>query len=171
MLGTSRLKEIAAFLLPAAIVIPSDQITKFLVKQHIPLGGSIPAEGLFRLTHIQNTGASFGIFQGRTVILAIISAIMALVVLWLGLFMKHRFDFLHSRLSLIALGMMLGGIIGNFIDRAFIGYVTDFLKMGSWPDYNVADASAVVGSIILAIVIFRSTLYEHKDGTPETTRC
>ncbi|MCL2149380.1 MAG: signal peptidase II [Dehalococcoidia bacterium] len=171
MIGKSRLKEIAAFLLPAATAVSLDQLTKYLVKQHIALGGSVPATGFFRLTHVRNTGASFGIFQEHTVALAVVSAVMALVVLWLGIFMNRRFDFLRSRLSLIALGMMLGGIIGNFIDRTFIGYVTDFLKMGAWPDYNIADASAVVGSIVLAVILFRSALNEHTDGPPETTRC
>lgn len=171
MLGNSRLRDAVFFLLPAAIIIVADQITKLLVKQKIELGGSVPATGFFRLTHIQNTGASFGIFQEHTVMLAGISAVMALVVLWLGLLMNPRFDFLRSRLSMIALGMMLGGIIGNFIDRAFIGYVTDFLKMGAWPDYNVADASSVVGSVILAMIIFRTTLKEPSDGTGETTSC
>jgi len=169
--GNKRLQDIAAFLVPAAIVIPLDQLTKLWVKQNIPLWGSIPATGFFRLTHVQNTGASFGIFPEHTAVLAVFSAIMAAVVLWLGLFMTRRFDFLRSRLSLIALGLMLGGILGNFIDRAFIGYVTDFLKMGAWPDYNIADASEVVGSIILALMIIRSTLNEHTDGTHETTPC
>ena len=171
MLGSKRLQDVAAFLLPAAVIIPLDQLTKLWVKQNIPLWGSVPATGFFRLTHIQNTGASFGIFQEYTAVLAAFSAIMAAVVLWLGLFMNRRFDFLRSRLSLIALGLMLGGILGNFIDRAFIGYVTDFLKMGAWPDYNVADASAVVGSIILAVLIIRSTLNEQTHGTHNTTAC
>lgn len=171
MLNKSRLKDRAAFLVPAIIVIPLDQLTKLWVKQNIELGGSIPATGFFRLTHTQNTGASFGIFPEHTIVLAVISAVTALLVLWLGLFMNRHFDFLRSRLSLIALGMMLGGIVGNFIDRAFIGYVTDFLKMGTWPDYNIADASAVVGSIVLAVILFRSAMNEHSDGTSETTRC
>jgi len=171
MLDKSRIKDTATFLLPAAIVIPLDQLTKFWVKKGIPLGDSIPATGFFRLTHIQNTGASFGIFPEHTIVLAIISAVMALLVLWMGLLMYRRFDFLQSRLSLIALGLMLGGIVGNFIDRAFIGYVTDFLKMGTWPDYNVADASAVVGSIVLSILIFRSALNTRPDGTRDRASC
>jgi len=171
MSAKDRLKNAAFFLLPAAIIVPLDQLTKFWVKQGIPLGGSIPTTGFFRLTHTQNTGASFGIFPEHTFVLAIISAVMAIVVLWMGLFMSRHFDFLRSRLSMIVLGLMLGGILGNFIDRAFIGYVTDFLKMGSWPDYNVADASAVVGSIILAVLIFRSALNENPDGKRETASC
>ena len=171
MLDKKRLKDILTFLLPAVIIVPLDQLAKFLVKQNIPLGGSIPASGFFRLTHVQNTGAAFGIFPGTISVLAVVSAVGAIVVLWLGLFMYRRLEFLNSRLSLIALGMMLGGTLGNFIDRAFIGYVTDFLKMGMWPDYNIADASEVVGSIMLAFIIFRSALKEPADGAHETTRC
>ena len=166
-----RLRDALIFLLPAAVVIPLDQLTKFWVKQAIPLGGSVPESGFFRITHVQNTGAAFGIFPDSIPVLAVVSAIGALVVLWLGLFMNRRFEFLNSKISLIALGLVLGGILGNFIDRAFIGYVTDFLKMGAWPDYNVADASEVVGSIILAVCLLRSALNETSDGERQTTRC
>ena len=171
MLDKNRLNGIAFFLLPAAIVVSLDQLTKFLVKQNIPLGGSVPATGFFRLTHVQNTGASFGILQEHTIALAVVSAVAAIAVLWLGLFMNRRCDFLQSRLSLIALGLVLGGIVGNFIDRAFIGYVTDFLKMGTWPDYNIADAANVIGSIVMAVIIFRSVLNEQPNGTTKKTNC
>jgi signal peptidase II len=171
MSDKSRLKEIALFLLPAAIIIPLDQLTKLWVKHGMPLGGSVPATGFFRITHVQNTGAAFGIFPDSIPVLAVVSGVGALVVLWLGLFMSRHLDFLNSKLSLIALGMVLGGILGNFIDRAFIGYVTDFLKMGAWPDYNIADASEVVGSVILAVSLLRSAMNESSDGEHQTTSC
>ena len=167
----SRLKHLLLFFSPAIIAIALDQLTKFWVKHAIPLGGSIPASGFFRITHVQNTGAAFGIFPGSISVLAVVSAIGAVIVLWLGLFMYRRLTFLDNTLTIIALGMILGGTLGNFIDRAFIGYVTDFIKMGPWPDYNIADASEVVGSVILAITLFRSALKENPDGVHETTSC
>ena len=66
---------------------------------------------------------------------------------------------------MLALGLILGGTVGNLIDRAFIGHVTDFLKVGPWPDFNVADSSLVVGGILLAFNLIRASRTEGIDGT------
>jgi len=157
------------FLGCALLVVVLDQITKFWVKANIPLGGSLPASGFFRLTHIQNTGAAWGIFQDSTLILAIISGIASVLILVLGLFMQRRIELLGKTRVMLALGLILGGTIGNFIDRAFIGYVTDFLKMGTFPDYNIADSSIVVGGILLAYTVIRYTASEAPVGTSDTS--
>jgi signal peptidase II len=148
-------RNIVIFLATAAIVVPLDQLTKLWVKANIPLGGSIPASGFFRLTHVENTGASFGIFQNTARPLAVVSAIGACVVLWLGLYFSRRIPMLGWTTSMLALGLVLGGTLGNFIDRAFIGRVTDFLKMGPWPDYNIADSSVVIGGLLMAFNLMR----------------
>ena len=66
---------------------------------------------------------------------------------------------------MLALGLILGGTVGNLIDRAFIGHVTDFIKVGPWPDFNVADSSVVVGGILLAFNLIRASRAEYSDGT------
>lgn len=157
------------FLGIALLVVVLDQLTKFWVKANIPLGGSIPASGFFRLTHIQNTGAAWGIFQDSTLVLAIISGIASMLILALGLLMQRRIELLGKPWVMVALGLVLGGTIGNFIDRAFIGYVTDFLKMGTFPDYNIADSCITVGGILLAYSVIRYTASEASIGTSDTS--
>jgi signal peptidase II len=164
----SRLRQIVLFLSTAAVVVGLDQLTKWWVKNSIPLDGSIPSSGFFRITHIQNTGAAFGIFQDATTILTFISAIGALVIIWLGIFMSRRISFLNSTSSMLILGIILGGTLGNFLDRAIFRYVTDFLKMGTFPDYNIADSAMVVGGILLAYKLIRSSSAEVPDGTNDS---
>lgn len=153
------------FALTAAVVLALDRLTKLWVEKAIPLYGSWPATGFFRITHGENTGAAFGIFQNSRLVLAIISGIGIIVVLFIALWFSKRFVFLSWRSSLLALGLLLGGTMGNFIDRAFIGHVTDFIKVGPWPDFNVADSSLVVGSILLAFNLIRASGTEPQDGT------
>lgn len=162
----ARSSGILYFFLTAAAVLGLDQLTKYWVKLNIPLGGSIPSSGLFRLTHTQNTGAAFGILQDSTTALALVSAAGAMVILWLAIFMRRHLSFLNSTSSLIVLGLLLGGTLGNFIDRAFIGYVTDFIHIGPWPDFNIADSSVVVGGILLAYKMIRFA--EKPDGTTDS---
>jgi signal peptidase II len=164
-------RNIIIFLATAAIIISFDQLTKFWVKATIALGDSIPTTGFFRLTHVENTGASFGMFQNTARPLAVVSAIGACILLWLGLYFSRRISLLGWTSSLFFLGLMLGGTLGNFIDRAFIGRVTDFLKMGPWPDYNIADSAVVVGGLLMAFNLLRYTSAESaRDKNPTTSR-
>lgn len=133
------------FLGAAALILALDQASKYLVRANLALGESIPSQGWLRLTHISNTGASFGLFSGRSFALAITGAIG---ILALALYYKY----LSSRGALIraALGLQLGGATGNLIDRLRLGYVTDFFDVGAWPVFNLADSGIVVG---VALVI------------------
>jgi signal peptidase II len=70
---------------------------------------------------------------------------------------------------MLALGRILGGTVGNLIDRAFIGYVTDFIKVWEWPDFNIADSSLVVGGILLAWNLIRASGMEGRDGAAAST--
>jgi len=144
------------FFLIAVVVVALDQFTKFLVKNGIPLNGSWPETGFFRITHFRNTGAAFSILQDSRILLSIISTVGALAVLYTALIISRRFVFLRWKSSTIALGLLLGGTIGNWIDRVFIGYVTDFISVGKFPDFNIADSGLVVGSILLAVNLFRA---------------
>ncbi|MFC1941215.1 signal peptidase II [Chloroflexota bacterium] len=114
------------------------------------MGGSLFEIGLFRLTHIHNTGAAFGLFQGHSFILTIVAIVGIAVVLLFGLFFLHQFSFLDNRLSRLALGLILGGTVGNLIDRLNLGYVTDFIDFTVWPAFNLADSAIVVGVILFA---------------------
>lgn len=130
----------------ALVVIGLDQLTKYLVRVHMELGQSIPSEGIFRLTYTTNTGGAFGILSNQAFLLALV-AIIGIAVFLVYL----RYIPLQSTLLKIGLGLDLGGAIGNLIDRLrFDGKVTDFIDIGAWPVFNVADMSIVVGTIVIA---------------------
>ena len=152
------------FPVTAVLVVVLDRLTKWWVSKAIELGGSWPTAGFFRITHGENTGAAFGIFQNSRLILSLISAIGVVVVLYIAFRLSKRFVFLTWKTTMLALGLILGGTVGNLIDRAIIGHVTDFIKVGPWPDFNVADSSLVVGGILLAFNLIRASGTERSDG-------
>jgi len=124
----------------------SDQITKYLVENHVALYDSIEIlDGFLRLTHIKNTGAAFGIFQQATGFLVIVTGVMIVVIGVAACIFSSRSPFFAA-----GFGLILGGAMGNFIDRLRMGYVVDFFHLSLWPAvFNVADLSVVVGAISL----------------------
>lgn len=138
------------FFLTALLVVVADQLSKRWIRSNLEDGQSLPATGLFRLTHVHNTGLAFGLFQDHSFPLTIVALIGIGVILLFVLFIYHRFPFLDSRLGKLALGLVLGGTIGNLIDRLRLGYVTDFIDIGIWPAFNIADSAIVIGVIIFA---------------------
>jgi signal peptidase II len=141
-------------------VVAGDQTTKRLVDRSIPLHASIPViPGCFDLTHVQNTGAAFGLFASvespvRTLALNAVAFTVFLAVLVYA----WRTSVASTRLQL-GLSLILGGAVGNLIDRVSSGSVTDFLDvyLGSyrWPAFNVADSAITVGVLLLAWDIWR----------------
>lgn len=137
-------------------VILLDQLSKFLVRQFIPLGHTIYlTKSFFWLTHVENTGAAFSLSLGsesfnRTVFI-ILSVIVSAILIRMILFARVKIE-------KIAYCLILGGAIGNLIDRIFIGGVTDFLWcdfpdfiMSRWPVFNLADSSIVIAITLLLI--------------------
>ena len=147
----------------AALVVLMDQITKLLVKRLLPVPFSdekIIINGFFRFVHWTNTGAAWSMFTGRNYVLAIVGVI-ALLVLFRS---RHHFD-AHTWLGQVALGLIFGGIIGNLIDRVFVGHVTDFLyfyvqRRGDreigFPAFNVADSAICIGVGLIFILSWRN---------------
>lgn len=147
----------------AALALSADQITKWWIQNHFYPGQSIPETGFFRLTYAQNTGAAFSIFWGHSDILTVVSACGA-VLLLLYIFVGYRrYPFLDVRLNRVAVGLILGGNLGNLIDRFRLGYVRDFVDVGPWPIFNVADSCEVVGVILMAFSILLVT----RESQPE----
>ena len=129
------------------LVFSLDQITKAVIRLVLDLGESFPSEGTFRITHTFNTGSAFGLFPDQTLFLILASFIgMGILLL---LYRDHPFP---GTLLRLGFGMQLGGALGNLVDRLHLGHVTDFVQLGFWPVFNVADASIVIGIIILAYV-------------------
>jgi len=132
----------------ALLVFFLDQFTKAAVRQALAPGQSIPAEGFLRLTHATNTGMAFGLLPDRTLLL-VVASIVGIAVLVI-VYRQQR----GSRLLLrLALGLQLGGALGNLADRLFLGYVVDFIDVGPWPVFNLADASIVGGILLLLWVL------------------
>ena len=148
----------------AILVIAADQITKYLIKTNIAYGYVWKDFGFFQIVNVRNTGASFGIFAEHiNGIIAVVFLEIAIILLLVFL-LRNRLAFMENMLLRTGIGLVLGGAIGNQIDRITYRYVTDFLDWKIWPVSNVADASAVVGTIIIAYcIIFRSGMLKHKN--------
>ena len=148
-----KLRNVAFFLI-ALLVVAADQLSKMWIRSYLPEGQLLPETGFFRLTHIHNTGGVFGLFQDQSFPLTIAAFIGVAVILVYALSIHRRFPWLDNMLSKSALGLMLGGTIGNLIDRLHLGYVTDFIDVGigvcRWPAFNIADSAVVVGVILFA---------------------
>jgi signal peptidase II len=149
--------SLAERLLPFGImtvILLLDQLSKYLVETRIPLYGywaPIPAlAGLFRLTHTANSGAVFGLFQGTGMFFA------ALAVVVTGAIIYFNFTLPGGQWLLrLALGLQLGGALGNLTDRLRQGHVTDFIDVGPWYIFNVADMAIVSGVILFGVVLLR----------------
>ena len=143
----------------ALLIILLDQWSKDLVRDQIGLGNEVyPIPFLapfFRFTYWKNTGAAFGIFQNANMPLLILSILISLVVVWL--YFKSEDGPLIFRISL---AMMLGGAIGNMIDRIRFGFVTDFIAVGRFPVFNIADSAVTVG---VAIMLIAMLIHERKE--------
>ncbi len=139
------------FFLTALLIAAADQVIKLWIRSNLAIGVSLPEVGFFRITHIHNTGAAFGLFQGQSFALIMVSFVGVVVILVYVLFFYRRFPLPNNTLGRIALGLILGGTVGNLIDRLYFGYVIDFIYVGNWwPAFNIADSAVVVGVIILA---------------------
>ena len=132
-------------------LVALDQLTKYLVLSTMSLGQSIPLVGVIKFTYIQNTGMAFGLFHNASWFFTVDSIMtVILVILVLILWKKPFIAQYHLPLSIV-----IGGAVGNLIDRIFRGYVVDFIDFTYWPVFNVADIAVCVGVILLAIQIFR----------------
>jgi len=143
----------------------ADQLSKLWIRTNFALGQSIPETGFFRFTYVQNTGAAFSIFSGNNEVLAVIAALEGLVVLIIFFFIIKRLPQWNTPYITISLALIMGGIAGNLIDRFNLGYVTDFIDVGPWPVFNIADSSGVIGVIMLAVyIILISRGKKHEKG-------
>ncbi len=154
-------KDLVLFQL-AALVLLLDQFTKFLVREFLTVRESFPEEGFFRITHTFNTGSAFGLFRDQNFPLILVS-IVGITILVL-IYQKQRRP---SNLLRLSLGLQLGGATGNLLDRLRMGHVTDFLDVGSWPIFNLADSSIVVGLLMLGWIFLASDGSKRTDGSHE----
>jgi signal peptidase II len=137
------------FFLTTLLVVGADQFTKLWVRSNLDIGQSLFKVGLFEIIRFPpNTGAAFGLFQGQSFALTIVAVVGVIFILVYAFYAYRHYPFLDRWLSRVALGLILGGTIGNLIDRLRFGGVTDFISIGWWPAFNLADSAVVIGVII-----------------------
>lgn len=147
----------------ALLVLALDQVTKAVVLHFLPNAFSdertiLP--GFFKIVHWQNTGAAWSSFTGKNLWLAVI-AIAALIILFIS---RHHFNS-HTLLGQFAFGLVIGGIMGNLVDRIFRHYVVDFLRFyilqrggdeAGFPAFNVADSAICIGVTLVFLITWRN---------------
>lgn len=141
-------------------MLAADQLTKLWIRSSLDVGGVMWEAGIFSIVRNSNTGSAFGLFQDYSLAIAIVATVAAIALVLYVLFGYRRFPVGDNRWSMVALGLMLAGIVGNLIERVlnlidparFVG-VTDFISVGWWPSFNVADSALVVGTILLALLL------------------
>ena len=145
----------------AGVIVAFDQWTKFLVRTRIPFGGSWSPwpwlEPYVRIVHWQNTGAAFGMFQGFGMVFTVLAIIVSIGILYY--FPSVPRSEWAVRLAMM---MMMGSALGNLVDRLTLGTVTDFVSLGSFAVFNVADANISVGTAILILAVWISERKQKK---------
>ncbi|GBD20764.1 Lipoprotein signal peptidase [bacterium HR28] len=131
----------------AAVVLLVDQISKALVLAYLAPGGPVSEVVLIprilRLFYVENTGAAFGLFQGKNPLLALLAlAVVVVLAVWFRALVA-------SWPGAVALGLQLGGALGNLVDRFRHGFVVDFIDFSFWPTFNVADSAITIGVLLL----------------------
>ena len=142
----------------SGLIILLDQVTKFLIKQHIQYGSSYLLTSFFNLVHLRNYGAAFSFLDiqdgGQRWLFSLISLLVSFVVLIWLLTLKKGY-----RWRAAALALIIGGALANFWGRFTVGYVIDFLDVHigryHWPAFNVADSAICIGAVILLVGLYR----------------
>lgn len=150
------MKEKFKIILIAVISVILDQIIKYLIISKYTLYKKNPViEGFFNITYVQNRGAAWGILNNNIILLVVIT-VLALGFICSFIFKESNI----KKLDIVLYGMLLGGIIGNFIDRIFRGYVIDFLDFiifgYDFPVFNIADMLIVISVGIMIVTYWRS---------------
>jgi len=156
-------KTLAIWIVPllALAVFIVDQLTKYWVSSELAIGQAwMPLallENLVVIRHVRNSGAAFGMFPAAGNLFLLVAVLVVLGII------RYYYSRAHTAAPWvrISLGLMLGGALGNMIDRFRFGFVVDFIDLGWWPVFNVADSSIVVGVTMLAIYM---AFFQSREG-------
>ena len=139
------------------VILAINLFTKYIIQKNMVPYQSIPViDNIFHITYVQNTGAAFSILKGKTLFFTVVSMIVIAIIVLSLIKLPTKYRALG-----IALAMILGGALGNLIDRLRFGYVVDFLDFRVWPVFNVADCAIVLGVIILGYLIIFHPDYQN----------
>tara|TARA_Y100000817_G_C16817672_1_gene527348 strand:+ start:747 stop:1232 length:486 start_codon:yes stop_codon:yes gene_type:complete len=134
-----------------------DQISKEIIIRTLKVGESIPEEGFFRFTHVRNFGSAFSIIQDANLFLMIVGILAIILITYFLIFVAK-----DSVTLQISISLQLSGAFGNIIDRIRLGSVTDFIDVGSWPVFNIADSCISAGMAMLAFYLYINWKEERK---------
>ena len=148
----------------ALLIIVADQLSKTWIRTNLVRGQSIFDIGFFQIVNVQNTGAIFGIFKDHSQTLIVVAIVGIIGFLLLVFVLRRRWPFLNSMWVVSAIGLVMGGMVGNLIDRLRMGHVTDFIDFKVWPVFNIADSAITIGCILIAYrVICLAVAEEHRE--------
>jgi len=155
-------RRVAVLAGTALAILAADQITKALVRASFDIGESRPLiSGVLWLTHVHNTGAAFGMFRGQQWFLIGVAVVVLCAIGWVAVRVSPE-----SPVARAALAMIAAGALGNLVDRAASGGVTDFLDLGWFPVFNVADISLDIGVALLVWWLLFSREHRHDEHAP-----
>lgn len=145
-------KKHAIVFLAAVAVLVLDQLTKFLIRANIQLNESIPIiKDIFYFTYVANTGSAFGLFKNLNWFFVLFAAVVIVVIFY---YLRAEISEKEKNLQL-AIGLLLGGTVGNLIDRLFYGAVIDFIDFRIWPVFNIADSAITISVVLLIILLWK----------------
>ncbi|MBG0787074.1 MAG: signal peptidase II [Anaerolineaceae bacterium] len=163
------LKQYWILLVTVPVILILDQVSKAIVRANIPFGSVwMPWEWLrpvLKFVYWHNTGAAFGLFQDGGTVFAIMAVAVSIFII---VYFKHVPQ--HETLTRVALSMQMAGALGNLIDRLAFGPVTDFISVGTFAVFNIADSSITVGTALLILSLWLEERKERKaqmDAAPE----
>lgn len=137
------------FIFLSFLVILLDQSTKYIVKTQMKPYESFPVlKPILYITYVKNRGAAFSLFEGKIIFFTVISLIVTSIILFY--LIKGPKDLYITKFSL---ALILGGTVGNLLDRIRLGYVIDFIDLRIWPVFNMADTFIVVGVLLLSYIL------------------
>lgn len=148
--------DIFLALITVTTIVFADRFTKIYFSDLLSLNESWPIiRGIFHITLVHNTGIAFGLFKNQGIVFIIIPVIaIVLLIFNIYYYRNHQEDL--SRTYIVAFSLILGGAIGNLIDRIYFGYVIDFIDFRIWPVFNLADSAITIGAAIILLLVFPS---------------
>ena|SRR3989338_11049063 len=134
----------------SGIIVALDQLLKYYIRNTLAMGQSIPIiPDFFHITHTVNKGIGFGLLQNTVPFIILVSLMVITILIY------HFKEFPNKLITNAGFALILGGAIGNLIDRIYFGYVTDFLDFRIWPVFNLADFAVTAGAILLLVWLWK----------------
>ena len=150
--------DIFLSLISVSSIVFFDQFSKLYFSKILSINESLPIiRGILHFTLVHNTGIAFGLFKNQGIVFIIIPIIATVLLVFNVYYYRYNQDDL-SRSYIIAFSLILGGAIGNLIDRIYLGYVIDFIDFRIWPVFNVADSAITIGAVIILLKCIPSSV-------------